>query len=62
MKLLIAARGPADGDRDQLHWPAVDEELAVRLEAGEILRWRGPGHVAELRRVRGEDPDSAFAA
>jgi hypothetical protein len=59
---LITVRGPAHGDSDQLRWPAVDEQLAVRFEDGEILRWRGSGHVAELRRSHAEDPDSVFRA
>jgi hypothetical protein len=59
---LITVRGPEDGDSDGLLWPAVDEELTLRLEDGEILRWRGRGHLAEARRLPRDDSDDEFLA
>ena len=59
---LVLALEPADGQGGLDRPPAGDEQLAVRFEDGEILRWRGSGHVAELRRSHAEDPDSVFRA
>jgi len=38
----------------------VDEELALRLEDGETVRWRGARPVAEARRLDRNDPESEF--
>jgi len=39
--LLICARRPAEGEVGEPSWPGVTEELALRLEPGEVVRWRG---------------------
>jgi hypothetical protein len=46
---LITVRYPNDTSVDDLLWPAVTPGLLIRLEPGEVLRWRGRAHVAEDR-------------
>jgi hypothetical protein len=57
---LITARGPGQGELGEPLWPAVDDELAIRFEPGETLRWRGRAQVSESRLADGDDPESDF--
>lgn len=57
---LITARGPGQGELGEPLWPAVDNELAIRFEPGETLRWRGRAQVSECRLADGDDPHSEF--
>jgi CHAT domain-containing protein/tetratricopeptide (TPR) repeat protein len=48
---LIAFRDCSDPGVDDLMWPVVTEDLLIRLEPGEVTRWRGTATVAEVRQV-----------
>ncbi len=47
----MAVRDPTETAVGDLLWPVVTRELLIRLEPGEVIRWRGPADVGEVRRT-----------
>jgi len=48
---LVAVRDPTETAVGDLLWPVVTRELLIRLEPGEVIRWRGLADVGEVRRT-----------
>ena len=46
---FVAVRLPEQGGGDHLFWPVVTEDLEVRLEADEVVRWQGRVEVSGSR-------------
>jgi hypothetical protein len=46
---LIALRSHSDPGTKDLMWPVITDGLLIRLEPGEVVRWRGTAMVGEVR-------------
>lgn len=57
MRPLIALRSHSDPGTDDLMWPVATDELLIRLEPGEVIRWQGPATVGEARRPHRDNAD-----